>query len=122
MLGLPQFKHVVVADFEFNFGGHASFEEASRSGERPRPICMVAKELRSGTEWRLWQDQFGPAPPFPVGSDALFVAYYASAELGCFRALGWAKPANILDLFAEFRNRTNGLTTPAGSGLVGALT
>ena len=50
------------------------------------------------------------------------MAYYASAELGCFRALGWPKPANILDLFVEFRNRTNGLTTPAGSGLVGALT
>ena len=31
-------------------------------------------------------------------------------------------PANILDLFAEFRDRTNGLTTLAGSGLVGALT
>jgi DNA polymerase I len=50
------------------------------------------------------------------------VAFYASAELGCFRALGWPMPANILDLFAEFRDRTNGLTTPAGSGLVGALT
>ena len=30
-------------------------------------------------------------------------------------------PANVLDLFIEFRNRTNGLPTPAGSGLVGAL-
>lgn len=52
----------------------------------------------------------------------MFIAYYASAELGCFRALGWPKPANILDLFIEFRDRTNGLTTPAGAGLVGALT
>ena len=83
---------------------------------------MVAKELRSGQTWRLWRGEFGPAPPFPIGPDALFVAYYASAELGCFRALGWPMPANILDLFTEFRDRTNGLTTPAGSGLVGALT
>ena len=112
----------MVADFEFEFGGHASFEDASRSGERPRPVCMVAKELRSGQTWRLWRGEFGSTPPFPIGPDALFVAYYASAELGCFRALGWPKPANILDLFAEFRDRTNGLTTPAGSGLVGALT
>ena len=52
----------------------------------------------------------------------MFIAYYASAELGVFRALGWQKPANILDLFVEFRNRTNGLTTPAGAGLPGALT
>jgi DNA polymerase I len=31
-------------------------------------------------------------------------------------------PTNVLDLFIEFRNRTNGLTTPAGYGLLGALT
>src|SRR6476620_7996809 len=31
-------------------------------------------------------------------------------------------PERILDLFSEFRDRTNGLTTPAGSGLLGALT
>ena len=61
-------------------------------------------------------------PPFPIGPDALIVAYYASAELGCFRALGWPMPANILDLFAEFRDRTNGLPTLAGCGLIGALT
>jgi hypothetical protein len=61
-------------------------------------------------------------PPFPVGPETLFIAYYASAELGCFRALNWPMPTNVLDLFIEFRNRTNGLTTPAGSGLVGALT
>jgi len=115
------FRHVVVADFEFEFGGHAAAEEAGRSGERPRPVCMVAKELLSGQTWRLWRGDFGPTPPFPIGSDGLFVAYYASAELGCFGALGWARPENVLDLFIEFRDRTNGLPTPAGSGLVGAL-
>jgi DNA polymerase family A len=116
------YRTVVVADFEFEFGGHSSFEDASRSGERPRPVCMVARDLVSGETWRLWCDGFGPLPPFPIGPDALFVAYYASAELGCFRALGWPKPTNILDLFTEFRDRTNGLSTPAGASLVGALT
>ena len=116
------FRHIVVADFEFEFGGHQSFEEAARSGERPRPVCVVAKELRSGQEWRIWRDEFGPQPPFPTGSDAVFIAYYASAELGCFKALNWPMPVNVLDLFVEFRNRTNGLPTPAGAGLVGALT
>ena len=119
---LGAFRHIVVADFEFEFGGHASFEEASRSGERPRPVCMVAKELRSRQVWRIWRDEFQSRPPFPIGPDSLFIAYYASAELGCFRALGWPKPANIVDLFVEFRDRTNGLTTPAGAGLIGALT
>ena len=121
MLDVLPFRHVVIADFEFHFGGHASAADAGRSGERPCPVCMVAKELRSGQEWRLRQGQFGSAPPFPIGSDGLFIAYYASAELGCFRASGWPMPANVLDLFVEFRNRTNGLTTPAGSGLIGAL-
>ena len=41
------FKHIVAVDFEFEFGG--------RDGERPRPVCMVAKELRSGQEWRMWR-------------------------------------------------------------------
>jgi DNA polymerase I len=90
------------------------FEFTAPPGERPAPICMVARELHSGRTIRLWQDQFGPAPPFSIGERALFVAYYASAELGCFRALGWPMPANI-------RDRGNGLELPAGRGLVGAL-
>jgi DNA polymerase I len=122
MLDALPFRYLVAVDFEFEFGGHSSFEDASRSGERPRPVCMIAKELRSGRTWRIWRGEFGPLPPFPIGRDALFIAYYASAELGCFRALGWPMPTNILDLFIEFRVRTNGLTTPAGSGLVGAMT
>jgi DNA polymerase family A len=122
MLDVLPHRSIVVADVEFEFGGHSSLEEASRSGERPRPVCMVARDLVSGQTWRLWRDELGPAPPFPIGPDALFVAFYASAELGCFRALDWPKPTNILDLFTEFRDRTNGLTTPAGAGLIGAIT
>jgi hypothetical protein len=118
--GIP-FRHVVVVDTEFNFGGHDSFEEASRSGERQRPICLVAKELRTGQTWRIWHTERGPQPPFPIGLDALVIAFYSSAEWGSFRAWGWPTPANVVDLYAEFRARTNGLTTPAGSGLVGAL-
>jgi hypothetical protein len=106
------FREVVLADFEFE----------ARPGDRPVPVCMVAHELRSGRRFRIWQDQFGPVPPFATGPDVLFLAYYVSAELGCYRALGWPMPARILDLFVEFRNRTNGLPTPAGSGLLGALT
>jgi hypothetical protein len=114
MLEALPFRHIIVADFEFEFGG--------QDGERPRPVCMVAKELCSGQTWRLWRGEFGLLPPFPIGANALFIAFYASAELGCFKALNWLMPANVLDLFVEFRNRTNGLPTPAGAGLVGALT
>jgi hypothetical protein len=109
---LRAYREVVLVDFEFT----------GIPGERPGPVCAVAHELRSGRRFRIWQDQLGPAPPYAVGPDVLFIAYYASAELGCYRVLGWPMPARILDLFTEFRDRTNGLTTPAGSGLLGALT
>jgi hypothetical protein len=108
---LTKFDEVWAVDFEFT----------AHPGERPAPICMVAHEFHSGRTIRLWQDQFGPAARFSTGKRALFVAYYASAELGCFRALGWAVPANILDLYVKFRDRGNGLELPAGRGLVGAL-
>jgi hypothetical protein len=122
LLDALPFRHIVAVDFEFEFGGHASKEEAGKSGERPRPVCMSAREFRTGQCWSLQRGEFGPTPPFPIGSDTLVIAYYASAELGCFLALDWSQPANILDLFTEFRDRTNGLWTPAGAGLVGALT
>jgi DNA polymerase I len=109
---LPDFREIILADFEFETG----------AGERPVPVCLVAKELRSGRTFRIFQDQFGPAPPYATGPDVLFVSFYASAELGCYRILGWAMPERILDLFCEFRDRTNGLPTPAGAGLLGALT
>jgi hypothetical protein len=114
MLEALPYRHVIAADFEFEFGGHV--------GNRPYPVCMVAKELRTGQTWRLWRGELDTVPPFPIGADAVFIAYYASAELGCFRSIGWPMPVNVLDLFVEFRNRTNGFKPPAGSGLVGALT
>ena len=97
------------------------FEFVVTSGNRPAPVCLAAQELHSGRRFRVWQHQFGPAPPYATGPDVLFVAYYASAELGCYRVLGWPMPERILDLFTEFRARTNGLNTPAGNSLLGAL-
>jgi hypothetical protein len=84
---------------------------------------MVAREYRTGQTLRLWEDELGSRrePPFPIGSDSLFVAYFAPAELTCFLALGWPLPRRILDLFVEFRNRTNGLKLPHGAGLLGAM-
>jgi DNA polymerase I len=80
---------------------------------------MVAKELRSGREWRIWHGQFPSRPPFSTGPETLFVAFVASAELGCFRALRWPMPARILDLYAEFRNRVNGII--GDRGLINAM-
>jgi hypothetical protein len=108
---LDQFKEIVTCDFEFG----------SDEGDRPRPVCLVAHELRSGRKHRLWRDQFGLLPPFPTGPDTLFVAYYASAEIGCFLALGWPAPAFVLDLYAEFRCWTNGKPTLSTWSLAGAM-
>lgn len=60
-------------------------------------------------------------PPFDIGEDTLLLAYFASAEMQCFRTLDWPMPANLVDLYAEFRCETNGASTPYGKGLVGAL-
>jgi hypothetical protein len=97
------------------------FEFSATSGENPEPICLVAWELRSNRRVRLWCDDFGAAPPYPTGAESLFVAYYASAEIGCHLALNWPVPQRVLDLFTEFRNLTNGITLATGSGLLGAL-
>jgi DNA polymerase I len=108
---LAAYRETILADFEFEIG----------PGERPVPVCLVAKELRSGQTFRIFQDQFGAGPPYAAGPDVLFVAYYASAELGCYRALNWPMPERILDLFTEFRDRTNGLPLPCGANEIGAL-
>jgi DNA polymerase I len=108
---LEAFREVVVVDTEF----------ITTPGDRPVPVCLVAHELRSGRPFRIWLDQLGSAPPYAMGPDVLFVAYYASAELGCYRVLNWPMPERILDLFTEFRARTNGIDTPAGNSLLGAL-
>ena len=107
------FREIWAVDFEFIAG----------PGARPDPVCLVARELRSGCLIRLWQDQLRALaqPPYGTGEDSLFVAYYASAELGCHLALGWPLPCRILDLFVEFRNKTNGRALFAGNSLVGAL-
>ena len=96
------FNEIWAVDFEFN----------GEPGDRPNPVCMTARELRSGQRLRLWADELGPEPPFSTAENSLIVAYYASAELGCFLVLGWPMPANVLDLFAEFRVRTNTTRRP----------
>ena len=93
---LDRFPKVWCVDFEF----------IARAGERPEPVCCVALELRSGQEILLWGEEMASPPPF--GPDDLYVAYYASAEMGCHLALGWSLPAHVLDLFTEFRTFSNG--------------
>ena len=107
----------ITLDFEFrSLGG--------QEGNPPEVICMVAHEIGTGKYHRLFQEDLYQlkASPFPVDETAVIVAYFASAEMICFKALGWPMPRNVLDLYAEFRNRTNGLPQLAGGrSLLGAM-
>ena len=112
-LNLNDFKHIILVDYEFS----------QSPGNLPVPICVVFRDFWSGHTTRLWEEALYQLrePPYPIGLDSLLVSYYASAEILCHFALGWPAPAYVLDLYAEFRNVTNGLWLPCGSGLLGAL-
>lgn len=110
---IENFNHIIAIDFEFS----------APNGERPSVVCLIAKNLMSGETWRIFQEELYAlkSPPYPTGSDALIVAYYASAEINCYLSLDWELPHHVLDLFTEFRCITNGLTLSSGAGLLGAL-
>jgi DNA polymerase I len=107
------FREVWCADFEFR----------ANLGDHPGLVCMVAQEVKTGRVTRLWRNELLALSraPFEVGTDVLFVAYFASAEFGCFLELGWPLPENVLDLYVEHRVATNGERTLCGDGLLGAL-
>jgi len=110
---LENFKQKVFVDFEFQ----------QSDGDLPKPICLVATILPEGKTMRIWEDELKQMtkPPYGIGDDTLVVAYYASAEMGCHKALSWELPMHVLDLYTEFRCLTNGKQTPCGCGVIGAL-
>ena len=82
---LDPFAHVWLCDFEYR----------QPEGCQPEVHCMVARERRTGETIRAWGDDLArmTQPPFAIGPEAVFVAFYASAEMNCFLALGWPLPA-----------------------------
>jgi hypothetical protein len=109
---LEDFEEIVFQDSEF----------VAKPGERPELVCLVASEQKSGKIFRLWlEDSYPPEPPFAHGPQVLTVAFYASAELGCYRAIRWPDPEYVLDPYVEFRAQTNGHALLHGRGLLGAM-
>jgi len=107
---------IYLVDFEYHPVGGVE-------GNSPDPACLVVLDLNTGVTCRYFRDQLrsiGEAP-FDTGPRSLWVAFYAPAEMDCFIQLGWSLPDNVLDLFVEFRNLTNGRPTPHGAGLLGAM-
>ena len=85
------------------------FEYRQPDGELPSPRCFVAREYHTGRLVRLWLDgEHNNNAPIPVGDDVLFVAFLATAEINCYRVLGWPLPQRLLDIYVEFRRITNG--------------
>jgi len=105
---LSGFSSVWVVDFEFS----------CPDGERPDPRCMVAREFNTGETIRLWL--LGESHPCPFQPTDLLVAFYASAEIGCFLELGWEVPVHTLDLYPEFKNHMGGRSITGGAGLLNA--
>jgi DNA polymerase I len=91
------YREIWLVDFEFN----------GVAGDLPSPVCLVAHELRTGRVVRLRREEMGSQPPYALDDRCLFVAFFASAELGCHLALNWPLPRRVLDLYAEFRCLTN---------------
>ena len=105
----------VVADFEFR-PAHGI------EGNPVEVVCGCFKQSETGESATLWFDELGglTKPPFFDEPNTVLVAYFATAELGCFRALGWSTDIEVVDLYAEFRTLTNGLELPEGRSLIGA--
>ncbi len=98
---LDQYGEIWLGDFEYS----------QPDGHTPNVRCGCFKEFHSKRELAFWGTELYSMnqPPFRIGRDALFVAFYTPAEMSCFIELGWGKPSNILDLFLVFRRRTNGV-------------
>ena len=101
MTACDSFCEVVVADFEYEVD----------DGNLPDVLCLVAYVLDPNLQHvrtvRLWRGEFGSAPPFDIGSNMLFVAYSAWAEMICFKVLGWKFPEHIFDLHTAYLAATN---------------
>ena len=99
------FREIWVVDTEFYPG--SGLANGGVTGDTVTPLCLVALEMRSGRLVRLWQNEFGPFPPYRLDNEALIVGYMLAAEFGVHAALGWGEPACALDAYVEFRHYVN---------------
>jgi DNA polymerase-1 len=97
------FTQIVVVDFEYEV----------LPGGLPNPLCMVAYVLNENLQHvhtvRMWREQLlaSICPPFDVGSDTLFVAYSAWAEMTCFKVRNWQFPTHVFDLHTAYLATSN---------------
>ena len=121
---LATYREAWVVDTEYVSGTPSPEGEPTPNGEPVVPVCLVAQELHSGKVVKLALTQGQETEnPLPGGADVLHIVYMATAEMGFYLAMGWALPQNVLDLWVERRNLTNGLLDgnfePIDTSLVG---
>jgi len=122
---LATYREVWVVDTEYVSGTPMPKGKSTPNGEPVVPVCLVAEELHSGKVVRLALNHEGQEAknPLPGGDDVLHVVFSACAEMSFYLAMAWALPQNVLDLWAERRNLTNGLLDsswePIDTSLVG---
>ena len=107
----------VVADFEFRSIGGIE-------GNPLEVICGVFKNTQTGAIEKLWRDELLSlkCPPFFQYVSEVLVAFFATAELVSFKALGWNTDVPVLDLYSEYRIFTNGIEPAPGRSLLSAMT
>jgi len=95
-----RYREVWVVDTEFG----------TSPGDPVRPVCLAAKELRTGQIFNLWQDDLPRFSSLPIGcgEDDLFVSYQAGAECSFLLAQNWPLPRNVLCLYAEHQSQWSG--------------
>jgi DNA polymerase I len=99
------FDQIWAVDTEFYPG--RGLAHGGRGGDPVTPLCLTAKELRSGRVIRLWHDELGRSPPYPLDASSLFIAYNNVAEFMFHIALGWGEPARSIDAYVEYRHYWN---------------
>jgi hypothetical protein len=102
MLDQLPFPAVWVVDFEYH---------QAEDGGLPDPLCLVARELRTGAVIKRWLERDNPGPcPYDTGPGSVFVAHGSNgAEWLCHHQLTWRQPIYVLDTYAEARANLNGL-------------
>ncbi len=76
-------------------------------GNHVIPVCLCAKSLITGREWRIFAEPGAPNP-LPTDTNVLYVCFAAPAEWSFFLAMGWELPPTIIDLYAERMMQTCG--------------
>src|SRR5262249_10739701 len=74
------FQEIWAVDTEFYPG--PGLANGGIEGDPLTPLCLAALELRSSRLVRLWQNEFGPFPPYRLDTDALICGYMLAAEFG----------------------------------------